>query len=126
MMKTRILCYILMVSLSWVSVTSRPFASRNDFSAQQDRVPHLPQNTFDSSEGVKKGIEGTSYGNEEELYSSLSRLGSRPPNCSHKCEGCYPCEPVQIPTTSDRVGVQIANYEPEGWKCKCENSFFNP
>ncbi|KAF3439626.1 hypothetical protein FNV43_RR17904 [Rhamnella rubrinervis] len=70
-------------------------------------------------------MEAVYYGNEEE-YRRLSRLGSRPPSCEHKCEGCLPCDPVQIPTTTDHVGVQNANYEPEGWKCKCGASFFNP
>ncbi|KAI3960666.1 hypothetical protein MKX01_003840 [Papaver californicum] len=44
----------------------------------------------------------------------------------HKCGGCVPCEAIQVPTTTDRVGIQYANYEPEGWKYKCRTTFFNP
>ncbi|KAL6984643.1 hypothetical protein U1Q18_018021 [Sarracenia purpurea var. burkii] len=53
-------------------------------------------------------------------------IGSRPPNCDNKCGGCKPCDPIQVPATIDHFGVQFANYEPEGWKCKCGASFFNP
>ncbi|XP_021898899.1 EPIDERMAL PATTERNING FACTOR-like protein 3 isoform X2 [Carica papaya] len=56
----------------------------------------------------------------------LSRLGSRPPDCEHKCGGCRPCNAIQIPANSHHFGVEYANYEPEGWKCKCGTSFFNP
>lgn len=65
-------------------------------------------------------------GKVEETYRALGRLGSRPPSCNHNCQGCVPCEAIQIPTTSDKMGLQYANYEPEGWKCKCGSSFFNP
>ncbi|KAM6583477.1 hypothetical protein CsatB_010479 [Cannabis sativa] len=97
---------------------SRPFESKH-FVQQQDIYIHmLRYNGFDWLKG---------NGNEiEEEYRSLSRLGSRPPNCVHKCEGCFPCDPVQIPATANRIGIQIANYEPEGWKCKCGASLFNP
>ena len=70
-------------------------------------------------------FQGLENGNEK-TYMWLSRLGSRPPNCQHKCEGCIPCDPIQTPTTTDQIGVQYANYVPEGWKCKCGTSFFNP
>lgn len=63
---------------------------------------------------------------KEDTYRCLSRLGSRPPSCRQKCEGCIPCYPTQTPTTTDHIGVQYANYEPVGWKCKCGTSFFNP
>ncbi|KAI4335277.1 hypothetical protein L6164_013939 [Bauhinia variegata] len=33
---------------------------------------------------------------------------------------------TQIPTIHGLMGVQYANYEPEGWKCKCFTSYFNP
>ncbi|KAL0014992.1 hypothetical protein SO802_002061, partial [Lithocarpus litseifolius] len=68
---------------------------------------------------------GLESGNEK-TYMWLSRLGSSPPSCQHKCEGCIPCDPIQTPTTTAQIGVQYANYEPEGWKCKCGTSFFNP
>nr|GEX19885.1 zinc finger CCCH domain-containing protein 65 isoform X4 [Tanacetum cinerariifolium] len=45
---------------------------------------------------------------EEEV---LSRLGSRPPRCEHKCKGCAPCSPIQVPTA--HFGPQYTNYEPE-------------
>ncbi|KAL5098289.1 hypothetical protein RYX36_002616 [Vicia faba] len=82
---------------------SRPF----DFSAQL--------------KGVKKVKE---Y--EEALRGMSSRIGSRPPRCEHRCGGCIPCNPIQIPTNKHLIGVQYANYEPEGWKCKCGTTYFNP
>lgn len=62
----------------------------------------------------------------KEALRGLSRLGSTPPRCEHKCGGCIPCDPIQIPTNNDLLGTQYANYEPEGWKCKCGNAYFNP
>ncbi|KVI01168.1 hypothetical protein Ccrd_020556 [Cynara cardunculus var. scolymus] len=53
-----------------------------------------------------------------------SRVGSRPPRCEHKCKGCSPCSPIEVPTA--HLGPQYANYEPEGWKCECGSVFFNP
>ncbi|PON46820.1 EPIDERMAL PATTERNING FACTOR-like protein [Parasponia andersonii] len=106
--------YFLMAFLSWFCVTKS--RESYDFEHQQDQIPQPPLAEFDST---------MVYGSDEE-YRSLGRLGSTPPNCAHKCEGCQPCYPVQIPATTDRVEVQIANYEPEGWKCKCGASFFNP
>ncbi|KAL6274465.1 hypothetical protein ACE6H2_025157 [Prunus campanulata] len=122
-------CLILVASLlSWVCVTSRPFTF-SDFAhqqADQDQNPHPQDATFDPKQGVE-GIEGLPVDDENEgKYRGLSRLGSRPPNCEHKCQGCVPCFPVQIPTTTDQIGLQYANYEPEGWKCKCGSTFFNP
>ncbi|BBH08253.1 hypothetical protein Prudu_020388 [Prunus dulcis] len=94
--------------------------------ADQDQNPHPQDATFDPKQGVE-GIEGLPGDDENEgKYRGLSRLGSRPPNCEHKCQGCVPCFPVQIPTTTDQIGLQYANYEPEGWKCKCGSTFFNP
>ncbi|KAF8393604.1 hypothetical protein HHK36_021848 [Tetracentron sinense] len=72
-----------------------------------------------------KRMEGVAEVNKE-AYKGLSTLGSLPPNCEHKCGECNPCEAIQVPTTTDRLGIQYANYEPEGWKCKCGTSFFSP
>lgn len=64
---------------------------------------------------------------QEEMYKGVNKkLGSSPPNCEHKCYGCMPCEPTQVPTDTSRVGLQYSNYEPEGWKCKCGPSFYSP
>ncbi|KAI3709679.1 hypothetical protein L2E82_39445 [Cichorium intybus] len=71
---------------------------------------------------MREGI--ASIGNMVKEQEELSRLGSRPPRCEHKCRGCTPCCPIQVPTA--HVGPQYANYEPEGWKCKCGSIFFNP
>jgi hypothetical protein len=65
---------------------------------------------------------------EETMQKGISKIGSSPPNCEHKCYGCVPCEAIQVPTTSrhSHLGIQYANYEPEGWKCKCGPSFYSP
>lgn len=59
-------------------------------------------------------------------YEEMEKIGSRPPRCEDKCYGCEPCEAIQVPTTSGRVGVQYTNYEPEGWQCKCGPTFYAP
>ncbi|RDX80616.1 EPIDERMAL PATTERNING FACTOR-like protein 3, partial [Mucuna pruriens] len=59
----------------------------------------------------------------------VSKIGSSPPSCEHKCYGCSPCEAIQVPSTSSRrshLSVQYSNYEPESWKCKCGPSFYSP
>ena len=70
--------------------------------------------------------DGLVYGSEETYSRMLGRLGSRPPNCHRKCGRCTPCIATQNPATSDKLGIQYTNYEPEGWKCKCGSTFFNP
>ncbi|CAM8900973.1 unnamed protein product [Rhodiola kirilowii] len=76
-----------------------------------------------------------------------TRLGSTPPSCHSKCNGCHPCFAVQVPTlpshdrldpSLDRVdhasvtdfydlpGNRYSNYKPLGWKCRCNNHFYNP
>ncbi|KAL9998288.1 putative EPIDERMAL PATTERNING FACTOR-like protein [Helianthus debilis subsp. tardiflorus] len=62
--------------------------------------------------------------NEDERYGRgiENRIGSRPPSCEHKCFGCSPCQPTQVPT----ISLHYTNYEPEGWKCKCGPSFYSP
>ncbi|XP_050380360.1 EPIDERMAL PATTERNING FACTOR-like protein 6 [Argentina anserina] len=128
-MKTsRISSFILLVSLlSWVSVTiSKPFPYQPD---QSHHPKGLKGATFGSKQGVdQRSFEGVkeNYAEEEYYRGLMTRLGSIPPNCAHRCERCVPCVPVQTPTTADHVGVQYANYEPEGWRCKCGSTFFNP
>ncbi|XP_044464972.1 EPIDERMAL PATTERNING FACTOR-like protein 4 [Mangifera indica] len=101
-----------------LSLTSRNFASDN-----QDQFPQFLEAASDFKRGFYQSTEARTG---EETYKVESRLGSRPPCCIHKCEGCEPCVAIQTPTTSDRMGLQYANYEPEGWKCKCGSSLFNP
>ncbi|KAK4754174.1 hypothetical protein SAY87_002278 [Trapa incisa] len=73
-----------------------------------------------------------------------ARLGSTPPSCYNKCNGCHPCQAVQVPTgpiISHRSistdgkdslhqfqpeGDGYSNYKPLGWKCRCRNRLFNP
>ncbi|KAH7547147.1 hypothetical protein FEM48_Zijuj01G0278600 [Ziziphus jujuba var. spinosa] len=76
---------------------------------------------FKNSEEVEKIYE-------EANLKGVRKIGSSPPSCENKCYGCVPCEAIQVPTTSrhSHVGVQYANYEPEGWKCKCGPSFYSP
>lgn len=64
---------------------------------------------------------------EEKAYKlGISRLGSRPPNCDHRCGKCSPCIAIQVPSNTQQLQLQFSNYEPEGWKCKCGSSFFTP
>ncbi|KAB2604227.1 EPIDERMAL PATTERNING FACTOR-like protein 5 [Pyrus ussuriensis x Pyrus communis] len=122
-MKRKTCCITVVVTLlCWVSVTSRPFASYDvphQEANQTERNQYSPGATFDSKQEVEEGME-------QRKYRGLSRLGSRPPICKHLCGSCEPCVPVQTRTTTDHFGVQYANYEPEGWRCKCGSTFFTP
>ncbi|XWS29545.1 hypothetical protein CRYUN_Cryun24cG0038100 [Craigia yunnanensis] len=79
-------------------------------------------------------------------FEEKTRLGSTPPSCHNKCNGCHPCMAVQVPTlpSHDRFqpglskvitnsmqffnpsGNQYSNYKPLGWKCRCHDHFYNP
>ncbi|GAA0167960.1 hypothetical protein LIER_40467 [Lithospermum erythrorhizon] len=86
-----------LVMVCFICVTSRPFVPNHD-------VQFRNETTF---EDVKK-------------------IGSSPPICENKCYGCMPCEAIQVPTKTGKIGVQYANYEPERWKCKCGPTFYSP
>ncbi|TYH15322.1 hypothetical protein ES288_A05G032300v1 [Gossypium darwinii] len=131
-MKQRMCCLLIAIlqTTSWIHASSTTSLESHDFVPhQQGTVPEFSgAHNFESKQGgVEIGNGGV--GNErEEPYSSrmMGRLGSRPPNCEHKCGGCRPCVATQIPATTDKLGIQYTNYEPEGWKCKCGSTFFNP
>ncbi|XP_044485605.1 EPIDERMAL PATTERNING FACTOR-like protein 5 [Mangifera indica] len=124
-MKGRLCCFTLLIlqMVSWVSATSRPFVPSDALAA----AAHQPGQSPLNSDTKMNSKEGMKIINEEEAY---SKIGSTPPNCEHKCYGCIPCEAIQVPTTSkhkkSHLGIQYANYEPEGWKCKCGPSFYSP
>ncbi|XVF17287.1 hypothetical protein REPUB_Repub10bG0106800 [Reevesia pubescens] len=79
-------------------------------------------------------------------FEEKTRLGSTPPSCHNKCNGCHPCMAVQVPTlpSHDRFqpglnkaitssmqffapsGNRYSNYKPLGWKCRCGDHFYNP
>ncbi|KAF8034144.1 hypothetical protein BT93_C0422 [Corymbia citriodora subsp. variegata] len=105
-----------------MSMTSTP-SSFFVTAHEQGARPHLSRPTLNIKQGASVKEAGEIGG---EKCSGMSRLGSRPPNCKRKCRGCEPCEAIQIPATNDRASVQYANYEPEGWKCKCGSSFYDP
>ncbi|KAJ9170381.1 hypothetical protein P3X46_018493 [Hevea brasiliensis] len=81
------------------------------------------------------------------LFEEKTRLGSTPPSCYNKCNGCHPCMAVQVPTMPSHSRVQpglakslefldpypspsgnnrYSNYKPLGWKCHCGGHFYNP
>ncbi|TKY72816.1 EPIDERMAL PATTERNING FACTOR protein 3 [Spatholobus suberectus] len=143
-MKTRRMCYILIMASILLSclvcVKSKPLFLF-DASTQQalfKRSFTVADRTTRIQDVSKHAFDPTTQGNErrrilkakangyKEAFRGLSRLGSTPPRCEHKCGGCIPCDPIQIPTNNDLLGAQYANYEPEGWKCKCGNAYFNP
>ncbi|XP_039686046.1 EPIDERMAL PATTERNING FACTOR-like protein 5 isoform X2 [Medicago truncatula] len=128
----RTMCYIPILTFStllWslVCVISKPLllsAAANQqafFKVDSTNRIQDVQRPFDSTQGEKVMME---Y--EEALRGVGSRIGSTPPRCEHKCGGCIPCNPTQKPTNKHLIGVQYANYEPEGWKCMCGTSYFNP
>ncbi|KAF1870336.1 hypothetical protein Lal_00003542 [Lupinus albus] len=138
-MKRR-MCYILMATLifsSLVCVMSKHYLSPFGDANQQElfkpstkvdqttRIQDVPTPASVSTQGDER-IKKAKENGYKEIFRGLSRLGSTPPRCEHKCGGCIPCDPIQIPTNKDLLGLQYTNYEPEGWKCKCGNSYFNP
>ncbi|KAI3905136.1 hypothetical protein MKX01_017382 [Papaver californicum] len=113
---------ILLHLMGLVSATSRNFTINDEGHHQQGQ--HNSESVSPAPLSSQQGLD--SLERSEREYKMLSTLGSRPSSCEHKCGGCVPCEAIQVPKTTDRVGIQYANYEPEGWKCKCGTTFFNP
>ncbi|XP_031275873.1 polygalacturonase-like isoform X3 [Pistacia vera] len=109
-------------SSSYKSSSNRPFAPNDALPPAAYQPGQNPLNS-DTKMNSKQGTKNIN----EEAY---SKIGSTPPSCVHKCYGCIPCEAIQVPTTSkhkkSHYGIQYANYEPEGWKCKCGPSFYSP
>ncbi|XP_012077531.1 EPIDERMAL PATTERNING FACTOR-like protein 3 [Jatropha curcas] len=124
----RRICFFIIASLQiitwWCCVASWQLSSHDPAAPRQGQIPQFQQAAFGPNQGTKR-INGVAYG-KEQSFRGLSRLGSTPPNCENKCKGCVPCNAIQIPATTDRKRVEYANYEPEGWKCKCGSTFFNP
>ncbi|KAK8653569.1 hypothetical protein V6N13_127562 [Hibiscus sabdariffa] len=85
-------------------------------------------------------------------FEEKTRLGSIPPSCHSRCNGCHPCMAVQVPSSPgshhdrlkpglsrgalaaatnpiqffDPSSNQLSNYKPLGWKCSCGDHFYNP
>ncbi|CAL5361206.1 unnamed protein product [Camellia sinensis] len=120
--RVRFCCFVVIVLqiVSWAGVTSRPFSANDGHGVPQPDTDQRTQNQQVTSSS-KQGFESI-----EKSYEGEKKIGSRPPSCENKCLGCKPCEAIQVPTNTGRVGVEYANYEPEGWKCKCGPSFYTP
>ncbi|KAA8540275.1 hypothetical protein F0562_024162 [Nyssa sinensis] len=130
-MKGRFCCFVVVVLqiVSWVCVTSRPMAPNDDDGVHQPGTAQSPESlqVILSSKKGYKGMSGMGETNgEASNKGAVNKIGSSPPSCEHKCFECIPCQAIQVPTTTSHVGVQYANYEPEGWKCKCGLSFYTP
>ncbi|XP_058206597.1 EPIDERMAL PATTERNING FACTOR-like protein 3 [Rhododendron vialii] len=125
-MKRRVLHFLVctLQVMIWVFImTIWPLASCK-VAREQGYIFRPRREVLESKQGFES--MGRRVSNNEEAYKGVGTLGSRPPNCDHKCGVCRPCDAIQVPATTDRVRVQYANYEPEGWKCKCGIYFFNP
>ncbi|GMI91759.1 epidermal patterning factor like 3 [Hibiscus trionum] len=130
-MEGRLFCFLLALQIvRWSCATSRPLTPNDGFGAHQpDQKPEALQVSSSSKEISLQSMERTGAINGE--GENKLGIGSSPPNCEHKCYGCTPCEPIQVPTTTSiskriNVGLQYANYEPESWKCKCGPFFYSP
>ncbi|CAL9773519.1 unnamed protein product [Musa acuminata subsp. burmannicoides] len=106
-----------------VAPPPRDFLVEVLFASYTFETPELV-NLFQEAEESGGGGEGAAA--NADVYGRLARAGSRPPSCVHKCGGCTPCTATQVPATTDHSRTQYANYEPEGWKCKCGSAFYNP
>ncbi|XP_004303656.1 PREDICTED: EPIDERMAL PATTERNING FACTOR-like protein 1 [Fragaria vesca subsp. vesca] len=117
--------------MSWVSATSRLFPPSNGLDVHE---AGSGQNPHQSSQVTLEQELANSTGGEAKMneianFRGGSKIGSSPPSCENKCYGCTPCEAIQVPTNTKKLNhfrVQYANYEPEGWKCKCGPSFYSP
>ncbi|XP_059306608.1 EPIDERMAL PATTERNING FACTOR-like protein 6 [Lycium ferocissimum] len=120
-MKGKFCCFLLIIfALCLACVRSRPLAPNQQ--SLQNKLSTNEGNMSTEVQGqVKEEEENSSVSKEEKVM-----LGSSPPSCEHKCYGCMPCEAIQVPTNTGRVGVQYTNYEPEGWKCKCGPALYTP
>ncbi|KAK9923667.1 hypothetical protein M0R45_032074 [Rubus argutus] len=116
--------------MSWVSATSRLFPPNDGLDVHQAGPGQNPNQSSQVplKEGLTSSISGVAKMHEVANYRGGSKIGSSPPSCENKCYGCTPCEAIQVPTTKKKTHfrVQYANYEPEGWKCKCGPSFYSP
>ncbi|KAI3937166.1 hypothetical protein MKW92_019582 [Papaver armeniacum] len=134
--RIRVLVAAFLLLMSCVAASSRDFIPHDDNGAHlQDSKSYGKDNhsfTGQSTEFLPTRVESTQGSEKEVVVASeeacdgLSTLGSRPPSCVHRCEGCNPCGAIQVPTRTDQLNLQYANYEPENWKCKCGNAFFDP
>ncbi|KAK9923132.1 hypothetical protein M0R45_031565 [Rubus argutus] len=54
-------------------------------------------------------------------------MGSGPPSCYMKCQGCTPCTAtlVTVPAHHPR-GEEDEPYYPQTWRCKCGDRLFDP
>ncbi|XP_010062649.1 EPIDERMAL PATTERNING FACTOR-like protein 2 [Eucalyptus grandis] len=126
---------VLVLHLSWVSARSSIFAQnggdrRGVALLLSETNPEMLLSSKHPRTLSERAQEIRSCEQEEgRNQMGGSKIGSRPPRCEHKCYGCTPCEPTQVPATHNghaHVRVQYTNYEPEGWKCKCGPSLYNP
>nr|XP_018684534.1 PREDICTED: EPIDERMAL PATTERNING FACTOR-like protein 5 [Musa acuminata subsp. malaccensis] len=123
--KHRLLGCVLLVSILQVMC----WRSRPSPTVSQDcrKMSYLHVKLLEAKkEAEESGGGGEGAAANADVYGRLARAGSRPPSCVHKCGGCTPCTATQVPATTDHSRTQYANYEPEGWKCKCGSAFYNP
>ncbi|KAI3867652.1 hypothetical protein MKX03_036562 [Papaver bracteatum] len=123
--RIRVLVAAFLLLMCLVSASSRNIEAHlqvsKSYKKDDQSTGFLPARV-ESTQGSEKEVVVAS----EEACDGLSTLGSRPPSCVHRCEGCNPCGAIQVPTRTDQLNLQYANYEPEDWKCKCGNAFFDP
>ncbi|XP_019106504.1 EPIDERMAL PATTERNING FACTOR-like protein 6 isoform X2 [Beta vulgaris subsp. vulgaris] len=110
---------LLLQIMAWIPATSRPLAPDYDVSSQLS-------GTYGSTKNLQAPYSSIQEMTEAESNRGMNELGSRPPNCERKCDGCTPCVATQVPTVTGKLGIQYANYEPISWKCKCGMSFYSP
>ncbi|KAL1805233.1 hypothetical protein ACET3Z_028301 [Daucus carota] len=121
--------------ISWFIAAAQPFSpldhralplqKQGDLAAICDGTSHSIHSALHSKQF--EGMKMEKVEEEEKAYKlGRSRLGSRPPNCDHRCGECSPCIAIQVPTNTQQLHLHFANYEPEGWKCKCGSVFFTP
>jgi hypothetical protein len=106
---------------------------------QQQHQERLQQQHQESLQQHRRHILMGFLSGQVMKLSATVQIGSHPPSCQNKCNMCNPCDAVQMPTPQGHQSLahslphggaqfetQQTNYNPESWKCKCGDSFFNP
>ncbi|KAG9441586.1 hypothetical protein H6P81_017440 [Aristolochia fimbriata] len=114
------LVFLLLLSF-WEAATSRtvPISTAVDHHKQDSSADSLQYSRRESKQNIEE--ISSSINGREGLRDEVNNIpiGSGPPNCYLKCNGCTPCDPVLVTVPlRELVGTQAENY-PQIWKCQC-------
>ncbi|KAG0624087.1 hypothetical protein M758_3G223300 [Ceratodon purpureus] len=71
-------------------------------------------------------VFGKNYNHGSSTGSRRALVGSSPPTCIGRCEGCVPCKPVHVAITNPHPVISETDYYPEVWQCLCGTKYYSP